>query len=108
MTFNGTEGEMLSKEDARKLLDNYRNSPAFAANNNTEGILFGRDHLLSILGQTGCRGIRVYYGKDGVLPTDSAQLVIVGTDDEGNDLTDKILDAGVPCPDFCSTEATKL
>jgi len=109
MAFNGTEGTMISRTNARQLLENYENSPAFPANNNTKGVLFGRDHLLAIIGQSGCKGIRVYFGKDGVRAEDPVQLVIVGTDEEGNDMSSGlVLDAGLPCPDVCPTEATKL
>lgn len=108
MAFTGTEGNMISRNEARMLLANYQNSPAFPANNNTEGMLFGRAHIEDILSQDGCKGIRIYYGKVGPLISDPAQLVIVGTDVDGNDMTDKILDTGIPCPSFCSSLTTKL
>lgn len=108
MEYNGTEGRMISRSEAQRLLADYQNSPAFAANNHTEGILFGRDHLLAILAQPGCKGMRIYYGKEGVLSTDPSNLVIVGTNAEGNDMAEMILDAGLPCPDKCSSPATKL
>ncbi len=108
MALNGREGNMISREEARLLLNNYQNSPAYPANNHVEGILFGRNHISDLLSQAGCEGVRIYYGKTGPLSTDPPQLVLVGTDLNGNDMTDKILDAGVPCPDFCSSESTKL
>ena len=103
MANNGTEGNMISRTVARDLLDNYINSPAFPANNHTEGVLFGRDHITNILAQSGCIGIRIYYGKLGPLSTDSSQMVVVGTDSEGNDIPGLILDTGYPCPNHCST-----
>ena len=108
MAFNGKEGDMISRTEARELLDNYQNSPAYPANNHVEGILFGKDHVDDLLSQQGCVGIRIYYGKTGTLSADASQLIIVGTDVDGNDMTDKILDAGTPCPDFCSSLSTKL
>lgn len=108
MQYNGNEGSMISRTEAKRLLDNYENSPAFAANNDVKGILFGKTHLETILAQTGCKGVRIYYGKDGILNTDAPELVIVGTDVNGNDITTKILDAGLPCPSLCSSSATKL
>lgn len=108
MAFNGKEGDMISRNEARQLMDNYENSPAYPANNHVKGILFGKDHVDDLLSQQGCTGIRIYYGKTGVLSADPPQLVIVGTDEDGNDITDRILDAGVPCPDFCSSLSTKL
>jgi len=108
MQYNGNEGSMISRTEARRLLDNYESSSAYAANNDVKGILFGKTHLETILAQTGCKGVRIYYGKDGTLNSDAPQLVIVGTDVDGNDLTSKILDAGLPCPTLCSSDATKL
>ncbi len=109
MAYNGKEGDMISKEDARLLMTNYRNSPAYPANNLIEGILFGKDPIIDLLSQNGCKGIRIYYGKAGISNADAPQMIIVGTDVDGNDMTaEYILDAGVPCPSFCSSVVTKL
>ena len=109
MANNGSEGRMITRPEAQQMMSDYRNSPAWVANNGTEGILFGRDHLDAILAQPGCIGVRVYYGKEGVLPTDPAQLIIVGTDVDGNDMSSgHILDAGKPCPPYCSSPPTRL
>lgn len=108
MAYTGSEGSMITRTLARQLLNNYQSSSAFAANNNTEGILFGKDHLNSILAQPGCTGIRIYYGKDGIMPSDAAQLVIVGINSSGDDMTGLILDAGLPCPTHCPSAASKI
>ena len=108
MANDGSEGKMISRPEAQQMLSDYRNSPAFAANDGREALLFGRNHIDAILAQPGCIGIRVYYGKDGPLATDPAELIIVGTDVDGNDMTGLILDAGKPCPPYCSSGATKL
>jgi len=108
MAFNGKEGDMISRDEARQLMDNYQNSQAYPANNHVEGILFGKDHVDDLLSQPGCTGIRIYYGKTGVLNNDPPQLIIVGTDGDGNDITDKILDAGLPCPTYCPSVGSKL
>ena len=109
MAYNGTEGRMITRAEAQQMMSDYRNSPAWVANNGTEGIMFGRNHVEAILAQPGCVGVRIYYGKEGVLPNDKAQLIIVGTDLDGNDMsTGLVLDAGFPCPDVCSSAATKL
>lgn len=106
MANNGTEGGMITRNEARQLMMNYRNSPAFAANGGQEGILFGKDHIIQLLQQSGCMGVRVYYGKDST--TGPAQLIIVGTDSDGNDMPNLILDMGIPCPTHCSSAATKV
>lgn len=108
MAFDGKEGKIISKTAGRQLVVNHQSSPAFAANNNIKGVLFGRDHLDKILAQSGCVGVRVYYGKEGTSSTDPSTLVIVGTNDEGNDMTEVVLDGGYPCPTHCSSTSTKL
>jgi len=109
MAYNGTEGEMILRGEARMLMENYRNSNAFVENNSKEGILFGKDHIENILAQPGCKGVRIYYGKQGPLSTDDPQMIIVGTDIDGNDMSaGHVLDMGYPCPDICSSLSTKL
>jgi len=108
MALKGNEGSMIPKNEARQMMENYRNSPAYPANNQTEGILFGKDHIDDIFAQPGCKGLRIYYGKAGTANDDAAQLIIVGTDEDGNDMTNLVLDMGLPCPSLCSSNSTKL
>ena len=108
MANNGSEGGRILRPAARASMLNYRNSAAFAANNQTEGILFGKDHIQDLLNQTGCVGIRIYYGKDGTANTDPAQMILVGTDVDGNDMANLIVDMGRPCPSHCSSLATRV
>jgi len=108
MAYNGTEGGEILRPAARLLMLNYRNSNAFPANNQVEGILFGRDNIEALLAQPGCMGVRIYYGKDGVADTDAPQMVLVGYDIDGNDMTDLIVDMGMPCPHYCPTPSSKI
>ena len=108
MTLKGNEGSMIPRNEARQMMENYRNSHAFPANNETNGILFGKDRIDEIFAQSGCTGVRIYYGKAGTANTDAAHLIIVGTNEDGNDMTELILDAGIPCPSLCSSVSTKL
>ena len=109
MAFNGTEGRMIPRSEAQVLINNYKNSPAFPANNDTEGIFYGKDHIAQLLAQPGCVGIRVYYGKEGIASHDPAQMVLVGVTADENDMsTGLILDGGFPCPSFCSSASTKI
>ena len=107
---NGNEGSMVTRPQAQLMMTNYKNSPSFASNNSQAGILFGKNHITAILNQAGCVGVRIYYGKSGITSSDVAHLILVGTDDDGNDMpnTNFILDMGVPCPSECSSPATKL
>ena len=108
MAYNGSEGGAISRAAARALMSNYRNSPAYAANDQINGILFGKDHIEDLLAQPGCKGIRIYYGKDGTANTDSPQLILVGIDIDGNDMAGLIIDMGIPCPEHCSSPPTKI
>ena len=108
MAYNGSEGGTISRAAARAMMSNYRNSLAYAANDQIEGILFGKNHVEDLLAQPGCKGIRIYYGKDGTANTDAPHLILVGFDVNGNDLSNLIVDMGVPCPSHCSSTATKI
>jgi hypothetical protein len=108
MAYNGSEGGTISRAAARALMSNYRNSPAFSANNQIEGILFGKDHIENLLAQPGCTGIRIYYGKEGITNNDPPKLILVGFDIDGNDMSNLIVDLGFPCPTHCSSSITKI
>lgn len=107
VTLNGTEGEIITITSAKEAMLNYQFSSTFIANNGIKGFLFGKDHIENILSQEECIGIRIYYGysrevNNSLLP----QLIIVGTDGDGNDIlnSDLILDTGLPCPRLCPPE----
>lgn len=105
--FTGNEGAMISLSEARTLISNYKTSSKFRNNQNVKGIFFGKDHLMELLNQKGCKGIRVYYGieKDGSKHV--PRMVLVGADEKMNDMINgKILDRGRVCPIWCSTESS--
>ncbi|MFN0180520.1 MAG: hypothetical protein ACKVZ0_17100 [Gemmatimonadales bacterium] len=61
--------------------------------------LFHRAAVDAVLAQTGCVAVRLYYGR-GV--AGEAELVMVGVDGNGNDLTGgAIMDIIFPCPPYC-------
>jgi hypothetical protein len=98
MSFNGGEDHSISLTDAAALTANYRNSQSTGA---ILGEYFGKDAINSILSQTGCVGIRIYYGQD---TTGVKKLVITGVDSNGDDLYNGTLaERGFPCPPTCST-----
>jgi hypothetical protein len=97
MAFNGTEGGKITLRVGGDMTAEYRN-------NNPNELLahfFGKDILLDILNQNGCMGIRMYYAlnAEGV-----KELVIVGADEDENDMTDLVADLSRPCPDHCSKD----
>lgn len=71
-----------------------------------KGVFFGKNKLLDILNQTGCVGIRAYFGING--ETKELSLVLVGAKTNTNDMTEGyIIDNGVTCPPVCG-EANDL
>lgn len=58
--------------------------------------------LLSILQQSGCTGIRLYFALDAGLP-DTINMIMVGTDSAGDDLVGGVLRNNISmCPPNCS------
>ena len=56
---------------------------------------FHKDQVLKLLGQAGCVGLRIHYGRkaDG-----TPALVLTGIDVADSDLTGEILEQHFPCP----------
>ncbi|MFT6500816.1 MAG: hypothetical protein ACJASQ_000926 [Crocinitomicaceae bacterium] len=97
MAFNGTEGAQISLSTGSALTAEYRaQNPG-----ETKGHFYGKDILNDLLDQSGCMGIRIYYGIDG---DGNKELVLVGADQEECDLTDLVVDVSSPCPNRCSKE----
>jgi hypothetical protein len=63
---------------------------------------FDRAAFDTLLDQDKCRSIRVYFGMD---EKEQVRLVIVGVDENGNDILEEqdeeILEDGIRCPDSC-------
>ena len=97
MTFDGTEGGQIPLVDAAGMTANYRNQNP----DSTLAHFFGKDIINQILSQNGCVGIRMYYGIDS---DDEKQLLLVGTDANGDDMTDLVADLSSPCPRACGKE----
>lgn len=97
MSFNGSEGAVIELDAAAALTAEYRKlNPG-----ETLGHFLGRDLLSSILNQSGCMGIRVYYGVDS---NGAKQLIFVGADSNEDDMTSGIIaDFCSPCPNRCSS-----
>jgi len=103
MAFNGTEGGPIDLKTASALTANYR---ASGSGTLTLAQFFGKDIINSILAQTGCMGIRIYYGIDG---SGKPALIMVGSDANENDMLGTVASPGVianfalPCPNRCSS-----
>jgi hypothetical protein len=101
MTFTGNEGAVITLAEGSKMTAAYR---ATISTGDTIALAVGKNLVNSILGQTGCMGIRMYFAldKDG-----NNQLVLVGVDANGDDMTaGVIVDKAYACPPYCSQKNT--
>jgi hypothetical protein len=101
MSFDGTEGSMISVSDAAAMTANYRS----ANPNGKKGHFFGKSNINSLLNQTGAKGLRIYYGIDGT--TGKQELIVVAVDSSENDILSSagplVLDRSIACPPNCGT-----
>jgi len=96
MPFTKDEGQFITLAEGVSWTANYRGSQYF---NGTKTQFYGKAKINQILQQPGCTGLRIYYAVDN---TDTAVLVLVGTNIDGNDLqTGLILERGISCPPNC-------
>ena len=98
-------GGFISKEEFKDYRDNFKKCNPFKPEQyeNVGGHLFGLGEVMKLISQPGCHGIRIYYGLKKVKKKLHPQLMIVGVYKDGADMTDHtlILDASMPCPDYC-------
>lgn len=101
--FTGEESNKITLEEGAELTANFRNT-LMNSFGGIKGGYMGKSDMMDLLNQTEAVGFRYYYGlKEGnpIVP----QLVIVGVDADGNDLTDGIiLDKSYTCPAVCSVD----
>ena len=97
MTFTGNEGAVITLAEGAEMTANYR---ATINIGETIGHAVGKNLFNSILDQSGCVGIRIYYALD---ENDEKQLVLVGVDSDGNDMASGVIvDKSISCPTRCS------
>ncbi|MCH8904563.1 MAG: hypothetical protein IIA45_11690 [Bacteroidetes bacterium] len=97
MSFNGSEGESISKQNAADMTRTYREENP----GTRKAHFFGKVIIENILGQEGCMGIRIYYGIDS---QQNLQLLVVGANANEDDqlgTAETIADLSVPCPNNC-------
>jgi len=92
--FTGKEGSAITTTEASDMTEAYRDANPGAL----KGHFIGKDILNDILAQSGCMGIRIYYG----LEEGNKKLVLVGADSSENDqMTGIIADRFEDCPSKC-------
>ena len=99
MAFNGDEGSIVTLDEAAGWTANYRET---ISTGEIIGQFVGREKLLDILNQPGCKGIHIYYGigDDG-----KKNLILVGaTADEDDMIEGIIVERLMPCPPICSSK----
>lgn len=98
MPFPDKRDHRITREQARQMCRNHRGEDMGNADKLRAGA-FARSILDEILAQPGCAGVRIYLGRTDL---GKETLLIVGTDADGNDLSDgTIADDLFPCPPFC-------
>ena len=79
MPFDPNANHLISLSVAQKLTANYRaGSPT-----NPVAHAYGKKQMIQLLEQQDCEGFRIYYGLNDA---GGKELVIVGVDENGNDL----------------------
>lgn len=103
MAFNGNEGDVITLAEAITMTTTYRNSVPVGS---TLGNFIGKNKLAMITNQTGCMGIRIYYGTDA---QGIHNVVLVGADADENDMTEGvIIDKSIRCPPMCGNRKSPL
>ena len=111
--WTGNEGEFISRDEANKGFEDYKGSPALAANGGCYSHYIGGKKLLKLLAEGKAVGVRAYYMKSQVddpkrhVKKGDAELYFVPVDSTGNNIfTDGkgdslLLNHTFPCPFWC-------
>lgn len=85
----------ISLAEASELTRGHRSTSATEPKSH----LFHRDAFDTILAQPGCSAVRIYRGRG---KGGEHHLVLVGVDDQGNDMTaGAVMEKCQPCPPYC-------
>jgi hypothetical protein len=96
MPFTGNENHWISLEEAAKLTRNYREAAGSGA---ILGGFFGKNAILDILNQSGCVGLRIYYGQSD---DDKSRFVLTGVNSDEDDLYEgHLAEISIDCPPHC-------
>ena len=103
ITVTGNEGAIISRPDAVILHDNYSNLGKGITIDRIESMFFGKQKVLTLLNQTGCAGLRIYFGHKSAAEAFDPEMILVAIDVHGEDISAPtgFLSEGVPCPKIC-------
>ena len=97
---NPNSGSVISLNEAKELVSEFKKKFP----KEIKDLFVGMNHVNDILSQDGCIGIRIYNGYSET--HDRLSHVLVGVDENGNDMTSGILvDRMVPCPTMCDNNS---
>ncbi len=100
MTSPPNRDHTISLDAAAAMTRRYREAAGADAQRAT---MFPRQVFDVLLAQPGCVVIRMYYGQT---EGGGRELVLVGVDSTGNDMTSAALfDYGLPCPPYCGGDS---
>lgn len=104
LSFSPDTGGFVSRATGKAAITAYKASGAYTPNGEIKAHAFGLNKLNELTSQTGCAGIRIWYGMDS---NGRAQLYMVAIDSDGEDIlttgNEKVLDQSIPCPNQCPT-----
>ncbi len=99
MSLTGKEGAAISLDEARTMIGRYRKKYATKEGSSEPSnrifCFMGRENIEKLLAQEDCVGIRTYFAEaeDGMI-----DIVLVGADRKGNDITTLTVDRGGGSP----------
>ena len=93
----------ISLEEGAKMTKKYRNT-LMTLLGGVKGLSYDKEAIRAIIDQNDCVDVRIYLGlSDDLVP--KPQLIIVGVDVNGNDITDGIIvDEALVCPPNCGNQ----
>lgn len=98
MNFNGSEGSFIEMGEGAKMTAAYRE----AQPGDNLCIFFGSEMLRELMEQDGAMGLRFYFAHS---EGGKMALVTVAANAAGQDMLDRVGDAGIACPDKCCTDS---
>ncbi len=100
--YPGAEKHEITLDEAKLHIKRHKENPIHP---NLHGGSFDRGAIDKILAQRGCKGLRYYHGRD---EDGKPNLVLVGVDKAGKDMTASIMERSGFCPPYCDETSELL